>query len=148
MRGLLPLAPLVAGDRHWKTVLGNGTWRWSPPLDYYRDLPRFYPASQVSFNCTSLQMKGAVNQRVFDVPACGGFVLTDHREQLEGLFEPGREVVCYHSREESLELARHYLARPGARQAVSQAARKRILACHDYTHRLRDMVRVLRHRFA
>lgn len=147
VRGLAPLGLLVAGDAHWKQVLGADGGRVLGGLDYYRDLPRFYPASAVSFNCTSLQMKGAVNQRVFDVPACGGFVLTDFREQIGELFEPGRETVCYHDPGESLDLARHYLARPAARQAISRAARERILAEHDYTHRLRAMVAVLRRRF-
>ena len=47
------------------------------PLNYYKDLPLLYNACKINFNATSLQMKEAVNQRVFDVPACGAFLLTD-----------------------------------------------------------------------
>ena len=85
-------------------------------------------------------MKGAVNQRVFDVPATGAFLLTDYREQVENLFEPGREIICYHSPEEATDLARRYLARPQDRLAVAAAARARILAEHSYEHRVRALM--------
>jgi spore maturation protein CgeB len=148
VRSLLPFEPLVAGDEHWKKALGRAGWRWLPRLNYYRDLPSFYPASEVCFNTTSLQMKGALNQRVFDVPACGGFLLTDGQDQLPELFEPGREAVCYAGPEEAGDLLRHYLAHPGERDQISQAARVRILAEHDYTHRLSSMAQALRRRYA
>ena len=89
-------------------------------------------------------MKGAVNQRVFDVPVCGGFLLTDHRRQMEDLFEPGREIVCYREPGEIQDLVRHYLARDDARRAVTEAARKRILAEHTYDLRLASLVRTMR----
>ena len=148
VRALLPFEPLIAGDPGWKTLLPPAGWRSHRPLDYYADLPRFYPASQVNFNATSLQMKGAVNQRVFDAPACGGFVLTDYREQLEELFDLGTEAVCYREPEEIPELVRRYAASPQEREAIIQAARKRILARHDYTHRLKTMLSALRRQYA
>jgi spore maturation protein CgeB len=72
-------------------------------------------------------MKGAVNQRVFDVPVCGGFLLTDHRRQMESLFEPGREIVCYQEPGEIPDLVRHYLSGvtqsgPGSRPQRARAS--------------------------
>ncbi len=148
VRALLPFEPLIAGDPGWKTLLPPSGWRAMQPLDYYAALPRFYPASQVNFNATSLQMKGAVNQRVFDVPACGGFVLTDYREQLEDLFDIGSEAVCYREPEEIPELVRRYLGHPSEREPVIHAARQRVLARHDYTLRMKTMVSALRRRYA
>jgi spore maturation protein CgeB len=145
---LLPFSPLIAGDSGWRSLLPREGWNLLGPLDYYRDLPGFYPLSEVNFNATSLQMKGAVNQRVFDVPACGGFLLTDWREQMDGLFEPGMETVCYRSVEEIGGLVRHFLDHPEERLKVATAARKRVLAEHDYTHRMRQMLKVLRRRYA
>ncbi|MFW6243864.1 MAG: CgeB family protein [Desulfovibrionales bacterium] len=147
---LLPFVPLIAGDRGWKTQFkGTGAaWRWHPELNYYRDLPRFYPLSEINFNCTSMQMKGAVNQRVFDVPACGAFVLTDQREQMDALFEPGSESVAYTDPEEIPELIDSYLRHPRQRAAVTAAARKRILAEHTYEHRLKEIFAVMTRLFA
>lgn len=147
---LAPFAPVIAGDAEgWRAAFGAAPGvRLLPQLSYYDDLPRFYPMSGISLNCTSRQMKGAVNQRVFDVPASGGFVLTDRREQLEGLFEPGREVVVYNEPEEIPELVAHLLANAPLRTAVSARARARILAGHTYEHRLAELARLMREIFA
>ncbi|MBN2140176.1 MAG: glycosyltransferase [Desulfovibrionaceae bacterium] len=149
VRATLGSAPLIVGDEGWFELLGRGPgWRRLPPLDYYQDLPRFYPLSEVNFNCTSLQMKGAVNQRVFDVPAAGGFLLTDRRAQLDGLFEPGREAACFASPEEVPAELERWLSDPAGRRAVASAARKRILAEHTYELRLGSLIEAMRASFA
>ena len=146
---LLPLRPLIAGDDGWETVYPDcGTaWNRVAPLDYYDELPLFYPQSDLSLNATSLQMKGAVNQRVFDVPAAGGFVLTDAREQLSALFTPGREAAVYAEPGEIEALARHYLAHPAERERLSRAARERIAAEHTYEHRLAELALAMKKAF-
>ena len=88
-------------------------------------------------------MKGAVNQRVFDVPATASFIITDWREQIENLFEPGKEVICYTSPQEAEVLIRRYLASPAERKAISKAARRRILAEHTYEHRVRSLAHTM-----
>jgi spore maturation protein CgeB len=141
---------VLAGDPEgWAGLFGPGTpVRLLPRLDYYRDLPAFYPMSAVNLNCTSRQMKGAVNQRVFDVPACGAFVLTDRRAQLARLFEPGREVAVYDRPEDIASQTERYLRDGAARERIVQAARRRILAGHTYEHRLARLLEVMRTSFA
>lgn len=141
---LLPFHPLLVGDPGWHELLPQGGWSYHRELNYYADLPLFYPATRINFNCTSQQMKGAVNQRVFDVPVCGGFLLTDHRRQMEELFEPGREIISYQDPGEIPELVRHYLPREAERRRVTEAARARILAEHTYDLRLASLVRTMR----
>ena len=145
VRRLLPLKPLIVGDDGWKAEFRHEPVqpRYLDALSYYTDLPRFYCRSLVNFNCTSKQMKGAVNQRIFDVPAAGSFVLTDWRPQMEQLFEP-HEMICYRDPDEAPHLARHYLANPTERQAVALRARKRVLACHTWAHRLQTLLQHMR----
>jgi len=146
IEGLLGFEPLIAGDSGWKrTFPGEGeTWRWHAELNYYEELPLFYALSEINFNCTSQQMKGAVNQRVFDVPAAGAFVFTDHRSQMEELFEPGSEMAVYNDPAEVPELVRYYLDHPAERQRITAAARARILAEHTYEHRLQTLFAAMR----
>ena len=146
VQAILPLHPLIVGDPGWKETFSHEgiMWRWHKELGYYNELPRFYPCSQVNFNCTSLQMKGAVNQRVFDVPACDAFVLTDHRDQIEDLFEPGKEVAVYRNPGEAAAMARHYLGHPAERRAIARAARMRILKEHTYDHRMEYLMQTMR----
>lgn len=147
--GLLPFGPTLVGDEGWLSALpGEGRlWRRLPELAYYDALPQFYPLSEVNANVTSSQMKGAVNQRVFDVPACGAFVLTDARRQLEDLFEPGREMAVYETAEELVALTGRYLADAPARQALAAAGRRRVLAEHTYPRRLETLFAVMRRTF-
>ncbi len=144
VRATLPFSPLIAGDAGWRELLPGRGARFHSELNYYTELPAFYPCSAVNFNCTSKQMKGAVNQRVFDVPATGSFLITDYREQVENLFEPGREIICYHSPEEAEELIRRYLAAPEERARIAAAARRRVLAEHAYELRVQALCRTMR----
>ena len=148
VQAILPFSPLIVGDDGWTDFLDGTGARLLPNLDYYADLSRFYPRSQINFNCTSRQMKGAVNQRVFDVPACGGFLLTDHREQMEDLFDLDREAATYKTVEEIPGLVERFSADPEARAAISRAAARRILAEHTYEIRLKRLLEVMRETFA
>ncbi len=142
----LPFAPLIVGDSGWKDIFAG---RKEPftlhrELNYYEELPTFYPLSDINFNCTSKQMKGAVNQRIFDVPACNGFVLTDWREQMDDLFEPHKEIAFYTEPEEIPELIQYYLKNPQKRAHIASAARKRVLAEHTWEHRLAKLLQDMR----
>ncbi|CAK7064830.1 MAG: hypothetical protein DELT_01600 [Desulfovibrio sp.] len=150
VQATLPFFPLIVGDNGWDQLLPHSpkSWRSHREVSYYSDLPLLYPASKINFNCTSKQMKGAVNQRIFDVPATGSFCLTDWREQIENLFEVGTEVICYHSPEEAEDRIRYYLANPGEREKVSAAGRARVLAEHTYDHRMRTLINTMRRTFA
>ncbi len=133
----------VAGDRHWGPLLNLPPERLSPPLEYYTGLAPFYQSGQVNLNITSAQMKTGLNQRIFDVPAAGGFLLTDHREQLFEHFEPGREAVTYRDPAEARDLAAWHLRHPAIREAVTRAARRRIQDQHLYRHRLAEILNVM-----
>jgi spore maturation protein CgeB len=128
----------VAGDKDWENLLPEANLLGN--LDYYGELSHFYQLSKVNLNITSAQMKGGLNQRVFDVPASGSFLLTDAKREATELFEPGKEIVTYHDPEEAKELALWYLERPSEREKISTAARKVVLQRHLYRHRLPVLV--------
>jgi spore maturation protein CgeB len=129
----------VRGDEEWAAFFH----RAGGPINYEHDLPNFYRACEVNLNVTSIEMPTAVNQRVFDCPAAGGFLLTDAQSSLATLFEAD-EVAAYHSFDECRDLLRWYRANPEARFEIIRKARLRILDQHTYAHRLRQIVEVLR----
>jgi spore maturation protein CgeB len=88
-------------------------------------------------------MKGAVNQRVFDAPAGGCFLLTDAQAQLEDLFEPGKEISVYQRPEDVEEMVRRYLGDPGERARVGKAGRRRVLAEHTYERRMAKLLSIM-----
>jgi spore maturation protein CgeB len=142
VRELAPFKPVIYGDPGWRELLEKGVVL-RPEVNYYDELPQVYGATAINFNATSLQMKAAVNQRIFDAPAAGGFVLTDFREQLAELFKVGEEVACFMEPGEIPELVRFYLTHPQVREKMKGKARKRVLAEHTYRHRVALMLETM-----
>ncbi len=147
VEALLPLGMTVYGDEGWHEFLSDSRCI-RPSVDYYEELPRLFNNTNVNFNATSLQMKRAVNQRVFDVAACGAFLLTDRMPDMEVFFDIGTEAVCYETVEEAVELARYYLNNAAEREKVALAARKRVQAEHTYTQRMSALINAMRRRFS
>jgi len=143
VRTLRPEGLEVRGDEGWKTLFPDA----GGPIDYFQQLPQFYRACEINLNLTSVQMPTTVNQRVFDCPAAGGFLLTDAQPALEELFD-SPEVACYSCFEECRYLYRRFRAHPEARRAIAARAHKRVMGEHTYAHRLQAIAGILKERFA
>lgn len=137
----------VYGDSLWKELLREGNFRLFPPLNYYKELAFLYNACRINFNATSRQMSEAVNQRVFDVPACGSFLLTDHQEALHELFDVGKEIIIYQNRDEIPDLVRFYMKHPDERHTRALRGRERVLKEHTYKHRLNSLIGYMKKRY-
>lgn len=133
----------VRGDEGWAKSFSCA----DGPINYEHDLPIFYRQCKVNLNTTSIQMKTTVNQRVFDCPAAGGFLLTDSQSALEDFFDVEGEIACYNSFEECRDLIHFYQDNSKARIKIINNARKRILAEHTYTHRLETIKELIRERY-
>lgn len=134
----------VAGDPCWAGLLDPPPRELLPPLNYYDGLAAFYQNSLVNLNITSAQMKSGLNQRVFDVPACGAFLLNDDQRQLADMFEIGREAVVYHNLEEAVALAGWYERHDKARREIADAGCRRVRSQHLYRHRLAEVLKLMR----
>ena len=133
----------VVGDDGWHAILPQARTR--PQVIYGPDLAQVYREFAVNLNITSLQMPTACNQRVFDVPAAGGFVLSDHQADLDELFTPPARAV-FKDGDDMLDLARFYAARPALRADIAGRAKACIQARHTYEHRLTHMLDHMRRR--
>jgi hypothetical protein len=96
------------------------------------DCPRIYAASRINLNITSEQLLTALPVRVFDVLACGGFLLTDEREDARMLFEPGKELVIYSGVDDLAKKIRYYLAHQEERGKILDAGMKRVFADYSF----------------
>ncbi len=141
------IAPLTAlglevyGDAAWRDFLPD-PGAYGGRIGYNRELPAFYQCVGVNLNLTSLQMKDGLNQRVFDVPAAGAFLLTDFKESLLELFHP-EEVTTYHHPEEAREKLLYFAAHDEERRTLAARARERVLAQHTFLHRVQTIIDIL-----
>jgi spore maturation protein CgeB len=93
------------------------------------------------------QMKTTINQRVYDVSACGAFVLSDYRRDLEELFQIDKEVVFYRDKHDLREKVLYFLNHQSEREELSKRARARVLRDHTYEVRMQQLIRIMREIF-
>jgi len=134
-----------------------GDWDWheyAPPnavihpgVDYYSELPTLYKSTRINLNNTSMQMPTTVNQRVFDAPLAGGFLLTDYQEDLDILFDMKKETATFSCTDELRELTAYYLAHDSLRETTVRSAYERILNEHTYRHRIGKIIEYARRAF-
>lgn len=86
----------------------------------------------------------AINPRVFEIAAAGGFQLCDPCQGLERHFDFDAELPVYRDLRALRGLIDHYLAHDAERAAVAEAARTRALAEHTYDRRAEAMLDVIR----
>ncbi|MEO0475283.1 MAG: glycosyltransferase [Planctomycetota bacterium] len=77
------------------------------------------------------QIKG----RVFEVPACGGFLLTQPAENLHTYLAPSRDCATFDSVDDLVERVRYYLRHEDERRAIAEQGYRRTLTEHTYAAR-------------
>ena len=88
------------------------------------DLKYYYSSADIVFNDTREDMreKGFVSNRIFDVTACGGFLISDYVKEIEEIY--GDSIPMYKNEEEFVELVNYYLANPQERKEKAKRAQK------------------------
>lgn len=83
------------------------------------------------------QIKG----RNFEVPGCGGFVLTGKADNLDEYYEIEKEVVCFEDTTDLVDKVHYYLKNEDERMAIAQAGYERTIREHTYVHRFTEVFR-------
>jgi spore maturation protein CgeB len=102
----------------------------------------FRSAAAVLNNLHPAEIEG-VNCRLFEATACGGAVVTEYREALPRLFEPGAEVYAFDNYDQLLLQLRTLVMDPTSALELRAAASHRALQDHTYAQRLRSMLELL-----
>ncbi|MCL4460024.1 MAG: glycosyltransferase [Chloroflexi bacterium] len=85
----------------------------------------------------------ANNMRLYEATGVGTLLVTDSKDNLHDLFEPGKEVLSYRDPEECVELIRYYLEHENERAVIAAAGQARTLREHTYYHRMRELVDII-----
>jgi spore maturation protein CgeB len=110
-------------------------------LDMYRALAR----SRITLNRhINVAENNANNMRLYEATGVGTLLLTDRKDNLSDLFEVGREVLAYSSKEEAAEMVSHFISRPEEAQKIAAAGQARTLREHTYFHRMQELVPLLK----
>jgi spore maturation protein CgeB len=110
-----------------------------------REMYRLLNRAKIVLNHHGDVPPSANNLRLFEATGMGAMLLTDWKENLAEMFDPGKEVVAYRTADECIDLAKYYLHHDQARSAVAEAGQQRTLRHHTYEQRMREFVDLVDH---
>jgi O-antigen biosynthesis protein len=105
-----------------------------------RDLNRYYGSAAIVLNdhWPDMRAEGFISNRIYDVLAAGGFVITDDVEGIEAEFDGA--VPTYDGPEELRELVDRCLADPEERRRRVERGRRAVLERHTFAHRVQTIL--------
>jgi spore maturation protein CgeB len=85
------------------------------------------------------QIKG----RTFEVPACGGFLLTGDADNLRDYYIDGKEIVIFKDKNDMVEKCKYYLMHDDERCRIAEAGFQRTIKEHTYERRFKEIFQAM-----
>ncbi|MFX3624590.1 MAG: glycosyltransferase [Ectobacillus sp.] len=145
--------------RGWKTALRR-SWRKSSKVKIHNkwieppEVARYYNGAGIvlnphrthdfSYNKNTLGVIGeSINNRTFDIAACGAFQLIEAKPDLYSFFAE-EEMVAYKSYEDCVHKVIVYMNDEKQRRAIAERARKAAAEKHTFAHRVKEIVETIK----
>jgi spore maturation protein CgeB len=141
--------------RGWKLNLFGHDYGWHPVLKNSDALRPFMPlhtvwgedynkaicGAKIALCFLSKLNRDTYTRRCFEIPAAGTLLLTEHSDDLAGLFRLGEEADSFRSPDELFDKLDLYLRDDALRVKVAEAGRKRVIADgHDVVSRTSQLL--------
>lgn len=102
-----------------------------------------FSASKINLSLQRIYAQDGLSDRVFNVMASGGFLLSDRNEAVNELFVEGEEIACFASRDEMNDKIAYYLAHDDEREGMAEAGRRKVSALHSVDNRVDAIVKAV-----
>jgi len=106
---------------------------------HLNELREISAGASVLFNRPRAQIKG----RTFEVPGCGGFLLTSRADRLEEYYRLGEEIAVFEGTDDLIDKIRFYLVHEEERERIRRAGYERTLREHTFEQRFRQLFRAM-----
>ncbi len=128
----------IYGNEDWELLLQGSPLfnRFHGRVDPKTELPDIFVSSKINLNIHSIQCLGSLNQRDFNAPVCGGFLLSDWVPAAGKYFVPGKEAVFYSGEINLLRKIDYYLEHEEEKAEIIRAGKQCVLDKHTYTNRV------------
>ena len=85
-----------------------------------------------------------IKSRTFEVPACGGFLLTGvSDDDLNEYYEIGKEVAVFKNIDDLVAKCKYYMEHEDERQQIAKAGFERTIREHTYVHRFKEIFKYM-----
>ena len=141
-----PRAPLVRFlQEQGVRVAVHGPGSPGGPVSF-EEMLRLFSRAKVVLGMGGVGQTDAVKHlkgRDFEAPMCGALYLTSFNPELTDHFQVGKEILCYASPVECLDVLRWILRRPEDAQRIRDAALARSRACHTWDARFLRLTQLM-----
>ncbi len=143
---------LVRAIPELRLHLHGGYWNRYPKLRRYwrgnatgRDFRLAVSGAKISVNLLRRANRDDHVMRTFEIPACGGFMLTERSATHDELFSEDNEAAFFSSPDELAAKVRSYLGRDEDRVRIAAAGHRKIThGRHTYGDRLAEIIQAAR----
>lgn len=104
------------------------------------EMPLVFHYSKINLNITAKSIHSGLPLRIFDVLACGGFLITNYQSELTNYFSPGEDLEYYTSEDDLLQKIDYYLTHEKDRKEIAANGLATIKKYHSYPERLLQMI--------
>lgn len=129
----------VWGDPGWKAAEPHGVVHRGF-AGHHQQLTTIYQQGKIHVDINRLYQLDIVPMRVFDVLACGGFLIAEHSPALSALFTIGEELESWSSIDELVEKVRFYKKHPDAARRIAERGRIAVVERHSMADRVSAML--------
>jgi len=110
----------------------------------YEEMFKLYSRSRIGINLSvndnDSKRKTQMKQRMFEIPAGGGMLLTQYHKNIEQFYEIDKEIVTFETLDEFVKKADFLLKRQNLVRQISENGHRRFLAEHESKLRLQDII--------
>ena len=82
----------------------------------------------------------SVNNRTFDIAACGAFQLIEQKEDLQNYFVEGEEIITFTNENDLIDKIHFYIEENEQRKEIGEKGRRRVWEEHTMYHRVRTIM--------
>ena len=96
--------------------------------------------ADINVDVNRIYQPDVVPIRVFDVLACGSFMIAEHSDALADLFEIGSELESYRTLAELEEKVAHYRRNPDEAAAIAARGHEAVRGRHTMRDRVKHLL--------
>lgn len=106
------------------------------------ELVKLYNNARIALNISQWDTAvfSGLNLRIFDIPACGAFLLTDYSDDIREYFKLGEEIETFSTTDELKDKLTYYLKNGAERERIALNGHRKILSLGTYKDKMGELL--------
>ncbi len=112
-------------------------------VDSLKEMPFVFRQSKINLNITTRSITSGLSQRIWDVLACKGFLITNYQPEIDFFFKDGEHLITYHNYTELIDKIHYYLEHAEERETIAQRGFEEVCANGRVLNRVLEIFKII-----